>query len=64
MFKEIFTLRALSSKLNKLGITSVKTFLERCTDPKDAEDLRQQLDMQVTPEQWLGAIAVVKELFK
>jgi hypothetical protein len=64
MIKEILTLRAFSNKLNKLGIASVKSFLEHCEDPKNREDLRRQLDVNVTPEQWDGAVAVVKELFK
>jgi len=64
MIKEILTLRAFSNKLNKLGIKTVKSFLERCEDPKSCEELRQQLDVNVTPEQWNGAVAVVRELFK
>jgi hypothetical protein len=64
MIKEILTLRGFVGKLNKLGITSVKGFLERCQDPVKREELRQQLDVQVTAEQWEGAVAVVKDLFK
>lgn len=64
MIKEALTLRSLSGKLKKLGIDSVKSFLTICEDPKTAEELRQRLDLNVTPEQWLGAVAVVKELFK
>ena len=64
MIKEILTLRALSNKLKKLGVGSVKTFLERCEIPEASEELRRELDVNVTPEQWNGAIAVIKELFK
>lgn len=64
MIKEALAFRALSNKLKKLGISSIKSFLERCDDPKTAEELRQQLELNVTPEQFSGAVAVVKELFK
>ena len=64
MIKEILTLRALSNKLKKLGVDSVKSFLERCNIPEGAEEIRRELDINVTPEQWDGAIAVIKELFK
>lgn len=64
MIKELLTLRILSNKLKRLGIKSAKSFLERCEDPIKCEELRQQLDVKVTAEQWGGAVAVVKELFK
>lgn len=64
MIKEALTLRSLTSKLKKLGIDSVKSFLTCCEDPKSADELRQRLELNVTLEQWLGAVAVVKDLFK
>lgn len=64
MIKEMLAFRALSGKLKKLGIDSVKSFLIRCEEPQAAEELRIQLSINVTAEQWLGAIAVVKELFR
>lgn len=64
MIKEILTLQAFSGKLKKLGIKSVKSFLEHCEDPIKCEELREQLDVKVTPEQWEGAVAVVRDLFK
>ena len=64
MIKEIWTLQPFIKKLKKAGITSVKVFLERCEDPQKQEDLRQQLEINVAPEQWSGAVAVVRELFR
>jgi len=64
MIKEMLTLHALSSKLKKLGVKSVKDFLEHCADPVKSEELRKALDINVTTEQWDGAVAVVKELFR
>lgn len=64
MIKEILTLRSFSNKLDKLGIKSIKSFIERCTDEVAIEDLRQQLGVNVEPVQWQGAVAVVKELFR
>jgi len=64
MIKEILTLQALSRKLKELGIKSVAEFLVRCEDSVGLEELRQQLALNVTLEQWSGAIAVVRELFK
>lgn len=64
MFKEMLVFRSLSGKLKNAGIGSVKELLDRCQDPQSAEKLRIDLDVNVTPEQWLGAVAVIKELFK
>lgn len=64
MLKEILTLHALSSKLNKLRIKTVEAFLARCDDNTEAENMRQHLEIDVLPEQWQGALAVIRKIFK
>lgn len=64
MFKELFALQPLIKRVKKANISSLKDFLAACDDPVKSEELRKNLEINVTPEQWSGAVAVVKELFK
>lgn len=64
MFKELFALQPLIKKIKKANINSLKDFFAACDDPVKCEELRKNLEINVTPEQWLGAVAVVKELLK
>lgn len=62
--KELLTLRPYLSKLKSIKIKDVDIFLERCKDTQGSEFMRKYLEINVTQEQWEGALAVIRDIFK